>query len=99
MRYRLMRVEEVTIVSRHISSPFADFVLRLNGKGTTHEFTCANLLERPHEVRDEEYQENYGGNFVYEKEDHTTHYAPAILHVYAGQPDLGQLEIYEVVAE
>ena len=99
MRYRLIRVEEVTIVSRCISSPFADFVLRLNGKGTTHEFTCANLLERPHEVRNEEYQENYGGNFVYEEEDHTTHYAPAILHVYADRPGLGQLRIYEVVTE
>lgn len=97
MDYKLKRIVEVTIVSSQIADPFADFVLRLDGEETTHDFTNANLMERPHEVRDEEYRENYGGNFVYEAEDGTTHYAPAILHVYANQPNLGQLKIYEVV--
>ena len=99
MPYQLKRIEEVTIVSKRFSDQFADFVLRLNGEGKTHEFTCANLLKDPREVRVEEYQEDYGGNFIYEEEDHTTHYAPAILHVYADRPGLGQLRIYEVVTE
>ena len=92
----------VTILEKKENSlerQYDEFVLRLDRGGQEGNFTFGHLIERSHEVRDEDYSRNYSGNFETEDEDKTTHCKLAVLHIYADDPGRGLLDIYEVVDE
>lgn len=95
-QYEVVRSAEVTIIDRKTDGLFVDFVIQLDGRETTNRFTNANLCERLFEVRNEDFSENFFGNFESEAEDGTIHSSIAYLHIYEQENDRGLLEILEL---
>ena len=87
---------EVEIVKGVIKDPFTDFILR-SSEGTRIEtYIINNAVRYVAEVMLYTDREIYWGNYVYEKEDGTVGYKPAVLIVMNNNRRHGEFRIYEL---